>query len=329
MNDDVFFADPSAKNALTIRSILYGSLKNQLVKLLPLVSEVIPNAIYLNGDINILNKECKWSPKIFAAYHIISNGIKEQNAGRVANGIAYLRKCFLEDTVYIKSLSLEAISSDFIDAEIISFLYGKEGPRTPEGGYPEIYPPSSNETKEYSNVLINTLSILGDLDNELRNEFETFVGELRHFRGRAARGMTSVRCFGRIYLRCPDHGRESDDPVLYYLDHITHELSHLLLHGMMNIDPLIMNDDSERYEAPIRPDPRPLFGIYHATFVLSRIVHVLGKGKEVNRAWKVPLENAYKKFSKGLQVLNTHADLTYNGKKLLNDCTRIAEIAMG
>ncbi len=58
---------------------------------------------------------------------------------------------------------------------------------------------------------------------------------------------------------------------MYFLDHITHETSHLVLHTLMNVDPLITNGHAQRFDAPIRPDPRPLYGIYHATFVLSRI----------------------------------------------------------
>ncbi|MGH3904507.1 MAG: aKG-HExxH-type peptide beta-hydroxylase [Pseudonocardiaceae bacterium] len=106
--------------------------------------------------------------------------------------------------------------------------------------------------------------LLAELDPELHAEFETVVGALRLFRGRAARGITSVRCFGLVFLRLPDPGPEAEESLMYFLDHITHETSHLVLHTLMNVDPLITNGHAQRFDAPIRPDPRPLYGIYHA-----------------------------------------------------------------
>lgn len=52
---------------------------------------------------------------------------------------------------------------------------------------------------------------------------------------------------------------------------ITHETSHLLLFGFASDEVLVHNEDSERYPSPLRDEPRPMDGIYHATFVSARM----------------------------------------------------------
>ena len=94
------------------------------------------------------------------------------------------------------------------------------------------------------------------VDPDLYSEFQAIICGLRTFKGRGARGITSPRCFGLILLRTPTLDFENDDPVLYFLDHITHETSHLVLHGIMNRDRLIENGFTGRFKAPMSDGAR-------------------------------------------------------------------------
>ncbi|MBL6431916.1 MAG: hypothetical protein HPM95_15385 [Alphaproteobacteria bacterium] len=50
-----------------------------------------------------------------------------------------------------------------------------------------------------------------------------------------------------------------------------HEAAHGTLFAMSPVEFYVFNPENERYSSPLRLDPRPLDGIYHATFVLARM----------------------------------------------------------
>ena len=54
------------------------------------------------------------------------------------------------------------------------------------------------------------------------------------------------------------------------VEHIVHETAHQYLYNVMTFDQVCSGEGL--YESPLRKDPRPLEGIYHATFVLARII---------------------------------------------------------
>lgn len=56
---------------------------------------------------------------------------------------------------------------------------------------------------------------------------------------------------------------------------LAHEASHAHLFGLALGGRLVENDDEIRYPSPLRPDPRPMEGVAHATYVLGREVYTL------------------------------------------------------
>ena len=61
------------------------------------------------------------------------------------------------------------------------------------------------------------------------------------------------------------------DGPLGMVQMLVHESAHNLLFGYAVDGHLVENDEEERYSSPLRPDPRPVEGIYHATFVVARM----------------------------------------------------------
>jgi HEXXH motif-containing protein len=55
------------------------------------------------------------------------------------------------------------------------------------------------------------------------------------------------------------------------VDVLVHEASHLLLFGLVGGKALSRNDPAARYASPLRRDPRPIDGIFHAAFVATRV----------------------------------------------------------
>lgn len=63
--------------------------------------------------------------------------------------------------------------------------------------------------------------------------------------------------------------------VIGMIDLLVHESSHLLLFGLVGGNALSTNDPQARYTSPLRHDPRPIDGIFHAAFVSTRVTIAL------------------------------------------------------
>lgn len=83
-------------------------------------------------------------------------------------------------------------------------------------------------------------------------------------------GASSYQLWGAVVLNA-----DNDKSTIEMLETLAHECSHCLLFGLTVNEPLVLNDDSERYRSPLRSDPRPMDGIYHATFVSARMHYAL------------------------------------------------------
>ncbi|OYT99527.1 MAG: HEXXH motif domain-containing protein [Burkholderiales bacterium PBB1] len=79
-------------------------------------------------------------------------------------------------------------------------------------------------------------------------------------------GASHYQLWGLLLLN-PSHHRTP----LAVAEVLAHEAGHSLLFGLTIDEPLVLNDDDELFVSPLRPDPRPMDGIYHATFVSARM----------------------------------------------------------
>jgi HEXXH motif-containing protein len=137
-----------------------------------------------------------------------------------------------------------------------------------------------------------------------------YATRIKIFDGRGLRGETCNIVFGSIWLRIPE---PHEHPVAYWIEHLVHEISHLQLIALGIHDKLVLNSDVERFPAPIREDPRPMFGVLHATFVLARMVRIFRRlaRVELHPTYGECLEKFSAQFDKGLSVVgSTQAKLT-------------------
>ena len=153
---------------------------------------------------------------------------------------------------------------------------------------------------------------------------DTFVSEIVIFDGAVVMGMTDVKVYGSVYIRLPN---KVFDPVVYFCEHLIHEMSHLFLHAFFAEDQILLNGQAERYDAPIREDKRPLYGIFHATFVLSRMIRVFEKiiNNNPNKDhFEISLQTFYLQFALGFYTIQKHAKLTPKGLLIHNSMQDIA-----
>ena len=115
------------------------------------------------------------------------------------------------------------------------------------------------------------------------------------------------------------------DHELTMVQMLAHESAHNLLFGLGVDDPLVENSPEELFPSPLRLDPRPMEGIYHATFVTARmhrsVKQLLDSGillpstQEIAR--KEIAENA-RLFAKGIETVMRHGKLTPLGLTIMD-----------
>jgi HEXXH motif-containing protein len=152
------------------------------------------------------------------------------------------------------------------------------------------------------------------VDEAMHAEIQEHVALIKLFRGPGVEGFSSPKAFGAIWLQMPQPGQE----LAWFLEHLVHECSHLHLNALLALDPLLLNPN-EHHQAPIRPDPRPLFQVLHGTFVLARNCRV---HRRLIRQWPaLGLEPSLQEFedqlARGVSVLQSHMQPTPRGQTLL------------
>jgi hypothetical protein len=98
---------------------------------------------------------------------------------------------------------------------------------------------------------------------------------------------------------------------------LAHESGHNLLFGFCVSGPLVDNPDDELFSSPLRKDPRPMDGVFHATYVIARmhqtLMHLLESGVleagDQQRAL-ADLEAHRRNFAVGDQVVREGGRLT-------------------
>lgn len=117
-----------------------------------------------------------------------------------------------------------------------------------------------------------SLDLLKTLDPSLFLEMKSYVSRIKFFSSDALNSVTSPRYFGAIYMRLPF---TEEDPETFFLDTLVHETSHLHLFAIIDRNILILNDEQDLYSSPLKKDKRPMVGVFHAVFVLARMVRIL------------------------------------------------------
>ncbi len=120
------------------------------------------------------------------------------------------------------------------------------------------------------------------------------------------------------------NARVQRSPIVM-IDLLVHESSHVLLFGIAAEEPLTRNPGTERYASPVRPDPRPIDGIFHACFVTTRVHLAMSRLLETGLLSAQETAEAMERRDYNgnaarvsLELLDLHADPTDTGKQVLD-----------
>ncbi len=263
--------------------------------------------------IGSLDPSKRFSPAIFAIYVRLRDAYPQNDIHGIFDVLQELRN--LKEFYSIK-LEYDTILTEAWEPPFIAHLRNRE-PRNEKGEVltrpirmlPLVHWERENYPPKEMQLAVDAIY---QLDGGLRKEFETYVSKIKLFSGRVMEGVTSPRFFGNVYLRL---AHPEEDPFLFYFEHLIHEASHLHLYAMMGEDPLVLNEESERFPSPLRADLRPMSGLFHAEFVLARIVRGLRKlcATSVNEGAALQLKHSEKLFRDGYETVDRYAKLTESG----------------
>jgi HEXXH motif-containing protein len=105
---------------------------------------------------------------------------------------------------------------------------------------------------------------------------------------------------------------------------LAHESGHNLLFGFSASGPLVENADDELFSSPLRKDPRPMDGVFHATYVVARMHQTLSRlieagvlNSEQTAAARTDLAAHTRNFEIGDAVVREGGRLTAVGRETI------------
>lgn len=185
--------------------------------------------------------------------------------------------------------------------------------------------PQAEDVAPFAARIENALDLIERATPDLRGEIEVLIRQVilasgnpedkMHFHGASA-----YQLWGALFLN-PKFGQTP----LILAETLAHETAHSLLFGFTFDEPLVFNRDEELYPSPLRKDPRPMDGIYHATFVSARMHWAMSKVSgntgfdsatrdEAERAAREDVKN----FNAGYKVVAEFGKLSETGQSLMN-----------
>jgi len=192
---------------------------------------------------------------------------------------------------------------------------------------------NNKSTFEHSKKI--TLEALDLMEKELPDfygESKIFIKELLFFKSKDLKHGTSFDLLGLIYIR----EKEESCTRIDMIDCLVHETAHLYLYVLSSFDEIVLNDYDETFKSPFREYERPMMGIYHAVFVIARLImafDVIKKkavGLSVDEIAQITayLEKYKKLFQASFPTIKEHGKLTEVGKKLIYSANDVVKLSM-
>ncbi len=159
-------------------------------------------------------------------------------------------------------------------------LYGDLIERDPTQ-LPWLGPPSHNIN--FSDHVMTSFDLIETVDPHLARELRCLIMQVvgaspSHQAGVQSFGsVSSFMLWGLVVFNV-----ERYRTVLDIIPALVHEAAHLLLFAHSIDEPLVTNPIDALYSSPLRNDPRPMDGVFHATFVAARMHYVTQKLRQSN-----------------------------------------------
>jgi len=186
--------------------------------------------------------------------------------------------------------------------------------------------PSEQVCRRFKENYEGALHLLGAALPELAGELKAIIHEVICVTGSPDdsgefHGGSHFQLWGALFLNGGLHANR-----LEMAEVIAHESAHSLLFGFCTQESLVRNPDEELFPSPLRAEPRPMDGVYHATFVSARMHWAMSKLVESGLLTDEEIEFAHeaaavdaKNFATGFETISAHGDLSQHGRQLIEN----------
>jgi hypothetical protein len=303
--------------------ILYARIKERLVESLRQIAEASSSIAKIDESrlaifLDSIARAPKISPSLFAIYHEILAAVDEDDVDGVSRLFAELvNQDFPRGSVLFYNLTDEHLGQgngarykQWADKD-------RENPLS-------LIPLTFDEYRKIAATTHDAFALMETGAPEVSGEICSLLSQVVFATGGIGdklvfQGISSFYLWGTVFLNAEVHRT-----VLEVVQTLAHESSHMHLFAAALDSPLVQNPDDDRYHSPLRLDPRPMDGIYHATYVSARMHYVLSRLHSSGALSPALVEEASEElaghvraFREGYEVISAHGKLTEIGWGLL------------
>ena len=179
-------------------------------------------------------------------------------------------------------------------------------------------------------TVAGALNVLAKADPDLSREVRALAIRIvgaSPYKGADARpfgSASSMMLWGLLVINA-----ERYDSVFKMIQGLIHESAHLLLFAHSIHEPLVTNPIEDRFVSPLRKDPRPMDGVFHATFVTARLHYANRVLRDRLDRFSAPpftreeldsnLAEYRELYFGGLDTVERHGKLTGRGRRILQE----------
>ena len=276
---------------------------------------------HLDAAICFIESDHKVSPLLFAQYYQLVFAIIDNEAD-----LQTRLKALADAMCLSKRLEIRDLSARELGSEEATNLY-RQCFDSDEGITYGFLPPDPEQSHKARESIERAMILMEQIIPALYQEIHTIIAEI--LLAAAPKdpdafrfdGASSYQLWGAVTLNTDE---EKSD--ISMLEALAHECAHCLLFGLTIEEPLVLNDDQERYHSPLRADPRPMDGIYHATFVSARMHYAMQQAQDSpvltagqQQECRSNMQASRKAFSDGHAVLSEHARYSETGLKIMQN----------
>ena len=258
------------------------------------------------------------SPGIYGRYFEIVPAFKEGKRNQVCRLLSEI----IDTAKIVPEFSIIPFDAEHLAKEINRYARLIDiGSRQPS----LVAEPSKSGWDKFSQAVPRAIEMIGETTPKLRDELEAMLVEIiggaphkeSSFRFGSA---SSMMLWGAAFFNVERHSTTLD-----VAEGLVHETTHHLLFALSHDEPLVGNPIEQSCASPLRESSRPIDGVYHATFVCARIYFAYRNMLDANIlttderfSVEMRLKDNKRCFFAGLETITRFANLTANGKEILD-----------
>ncbi len=265
---------PNKENAIMLNSSFQLQLKTCLVDLIDQIGDFDKN-LETNKILDLVKSKL---PEEFNGFD--SFGYHEAVAlcesGSVYEGLSAIKN---NSSVALDELYLNFKSKKHLDFQQRLYSSAAAGKNTPshQNYNLEFNVLSSNQVDEKIIMMDKGLGYLNNAVPDLFNETKEIIKNIGFFSSDEDETYFCLSMTGNIIQSLILINAVKNVDWIDCLDKYIHEGAHTILFLLNLNNDLVLNPEEEKYPSPLREDLRHMPGIYHATFVIQRLIYAFEK----------------------------------------------------